>query len=120
MTTKHTPTPWHVDTIPINPFSIHWSGGCIAECALPENGWSGMTVYETESNARHIVHCVNMHDQLVEALEGIVALAKDPAGSTFELKEVFGFENSCRPAQSEGKAILEILSTLTTQSGGVK
>lgn len=59
--TKHTPTPWDqlndVFTIEDGYFSmIQTPDQCIAN------------VFD-EANAAHIVKCVNMHDELVEALE---------------------------------------------------
>ena len=65
--TKHTKTPW-VATKPlagqafyyIDPAGEEMQYGKIATC------WSG------GDNANHIVHCVNMHDELVEALENIM------------------------------------------------
>ena len=33
-------------------------------------------VYQTEEDAKRIVHCVNNYDRLVEALEGIIQIGK--------------------------------------------
>jgi hypothetical protein len=67
----HSPLPWHVDTTPVNPHTIHFSGGCVAECTLPplvgesHFTWAGHSVYETEANAALIVIAVNAHARLL-------------------------------------------------------
>lgn len=66
MTKEHTPTPWFIDeyksvvdekgqTISANGFSLVMSYGDNQKFA--------------RANAAHIVKCVNMHDELVEALK---------------------------------------------------
>lgn len=62
---KHTPTPWRVDNLG----DICIIGGdeeivCIEDDYYP--------VAPTEENMKHIVKCVNMHDELVEALELLI------------------------------------------------
>lgn len=61
---KHTPTPWHVRAIMESRDIVSETGVLIAEVSNEENG--------REANARHIVHCVNSHDDLVEALKFVL------------------------------------------------
>ena len=74
--TKHTPTPWwteserrpekHGDqktTITQKDFDI---ASCFGTGETAEDG----------ANAAHIVHCVNLHDELVAALENLVAVSE--------------------------------------------
>lgn len=59
---NHTPTPWkyeHEELLGANDFVIAVFDE--REC------------FEDRINARHIVHCVNMHDELVEALRYIAS-----------------------------------------------
>ena len=63
---KHTPTPWKIDKrevlYAINTDTKHI--GVIASDTI-----DGKVRGEGCANAQHIVHCVNTHDALVEALE---------------------------------------------------
>ena len=60
---KHTPTPWVVSC-----GSIYTTEGIpIAE--MDREVGNGTLPVERDENARHIVHCVNLHDELVEALK---------------------------------------------------
>ena len=83
---EHTPTPWVVDEDPLE------DKGYKTLITIPEkNGFQGTSIAyvnhnwndadhgerriswaEAEANARHIVHCVNVHDDLVKALESIL------------------------------------------------
>jgi len=68
MTKEHTPTPWKIiDYV-----------NAISEPSVRIEGANGDTVADDEpyypqpitpENAAHIVKCVNMHDELVEALK---------------------------------------------------
>jgi hypothetical protein len=72
------------------------------------------TLREVEANAELIVRAVNEHDALravVKAVQGLLDLAKDPAGSTFTLKEVFGTRN-LGSNEIEGRQLLEALKAL--------
>lgn len=62
---KHTPTPWEVRMVTGFHTSIYGEKNkWILNAAL-----QGMKRDESEANAAHIVKCVNMHDELVKALE---------------------------------------------------
>lgn len=75
--TKHTPTPWkienwHGDTQIIGP---EGSLICIDTTYYP--------VAPSEEDMAHIVKCVNMHDELVEALKDIIDRShNDPLGTS--------------------------------------
>lgn len=81
--TKHTPTPWRVegDTTLIwghcdtHDLSDYGMGYPIAECRVSPMSTSTWCrapyADEGEANAAHIVKCVNMHDELVAALENL-------------------------------------------------
>lgn len=56
-----TPTPWKAKGVKIDSHAIS-----IGEC-----------YYENEANAAHIVHCVNTHDELVEALKIVTDFPKE-------------------------------------------
>jgi len=61
---EHTPTPWV------------WDGACQLRDA-DGHGFqsvSRMGSHPTDANMEHIVHCVNMHDELVEALYNLHVL----------------------------------------------
>jgi len=80
---EHTPIPWIVDEDPFE------DKGYKTLITMPgKNGFQGTSIAyvnhnwndadhgerriswaEAEANARHIVHCVNVHDDLVKALE---------------------------------------------------
>jgi len=78
--TEHTPTPWRLE--PTYGTQIYASriGGCnmvkIDMLVADMRGWGCLKYHgedkafaEQQANAKHIVHCVNMYDELVEALE---------------------------------------------------
>src|SRR5687768_17042145 len=72
-TQAHTPTPWQ-----------YWRTGIDGDAvALGPNGkypiakMLGGNVELNEANAAHIVHCVNSHNELVEALQRIHDIASD-------------------------------------------
>jgi hypothetical protein len=75
-TAKHTPTPWQQHDPEYCPEEI-WGNleGPLEDgkihgthiCTLEDNE-------QAEANARHIVRCVNSHDDLLEALELLVSL----------------------------------------------
>lgn len=61
--TAHTPTPWHAvpDRVLGNSTRIgNGDFGCVAD-----TGGCRPSVAENESNAAHIVRCVNAHDALI-------------------------------------------------------
>lgn len=63
MKTKHTPTPWKFDGESINDLQ----GNTVA---FPRSGgfMPGHRDENLRANAAHIVKCVNLHDELVDAL----------------------------------------------------
>ncbi len=66
MNAKHTPTPWAIH----NHFFITAKVGNRLKsvvCEIDRHAWTNSG--EAQANAEHIVQCVNMHDELVEALE---------------------------------------------------
>ena len=72
MTKEHTPTPWKVG-----------AKHTIGFVSVEDDQSCGMTipfidVYGTnpEANAAHIVKCVNMHDELVEALDNLLRVKR--------------------------------------------
>lgn len=84
--TKHTPTPWNAEhndhywtIVPESrsendPYQI----GDVCS-SYPGEMNQGLQ----QANARHIVKCVNMHDELVEALKNIIARShNDPLGTS--------------------------------------
>jgi len=62
---EHTPTPWHV--YEKDPFVICEGGG--GSIGIIEAGYPGVSEVEQIANAAYVVHCVNVHDDLVKALE---------------------------------------------------
>lgn len=92
---KHTPTPWRIE----DGTTLIW-GSCnpedntdagmgypVTECRttpISASSWCKAPYSEEgEANAAHIVKCVNMHDELVEALKlanGFISMREDKAG----------------------------------------
>lgn len=78
---KHTPTPWFLVGTQIyrRPKSdLYEFGGPVAgdkPMASASKGWYGEDAdgFPAEANAAHIVKCVNCHDDLLEALKGLMA-----------------------------------------------
>jgi hypothetical protein len=64
-TAQHTPTPWTVEFGQV----IVSEDTTLAMTAPVHNGPRVISDDECKANARHIVHCVNLHDELVQALE---------------------------------------------------
>ena len=71
---EHTPTPWHV--YEKDPFVICEGGG--GSIGIIEAGYPGVSEAEQIANAAYVVHCVNVHDDLVKALEAIIESADAP------------------------------------------
>jgi hypothetical protein len=57
--------------------------------------------HENEANA----HLIAAAPEMLEALEWVIALAKDPAGSTFKLREFL--------EQPEGKRVVAVIAKAT-------
>ena len=76
MTKEHTPTPW----------KVYLYGG--VQIGQEDTGEAVCSMWgdkqEGEANAAHIVKCVNMHDELVEALEDAIQLLQMAGYSTVE------------------------------------
>lgn len=66
--TKHTPTPWHMQKDSVHVYGK--DGGMVANTITACSG------NNERENAAHIVKCVNMHDELVEALKQAYAVCK--------------------------------------------
>lgn len=76
--TTPTPTPWiaEVDLAP------RW---------VITNGPKSLAVTvggNDEANARHIVHCVNVHDELIAALQLILSAKGDCAKAGFTVEDI--------------------------------
>ena len=67
-TTKHSPTPWRVDT----------DNGIDFQLVDADNRFVSMGGYGDGGNLRHVVHCVNTLPKLVEALEAMQAACQGP------------------------------------------
>jgi hypothetical protein len=68
---KHTKTPWNAD--PIDATIMSEDGYYVATTAPNGRCYkTGERTKEDKANAAHIVNCVNMHEELVEALEGLL------------------------------------------------
>lgn len=71
MTQKHTPTPWVWIEGDPDIFTL-WNNKEVPLAAVKSPIWHEDRLcgsLEAAANAAHIVKCVNMHDELVEALE---------------------------------------------------
>lgn len=67
---KHTPTPWAIYDKPAHSCCWEFIGVNIEQAVRDE---VADPIFEAdEANARHIVKCVNNHDRLVEALDGLL------------------------------------------------
>lgn len=66
--TKHTPIPWEVATDEDGRVAVI-KGCSFLTYAFPTD--LGFETGSPEANAAHIVKCVNMHDELVEALKEV-------------------------------------------------
>lgn len=73
MTKEHTPTPW----------KVYLYGG--VQIGQEDTGEAVCSMWgdkqEGEANASHIVKCVNMHDELVEALVRMKQWCEDEVGA---------------------------------------
>jgi hypothetical protein len=74
---KHTPTPWKVCRHSDNGELVVRSKsdqGIVANCQCDSYSLDNQAGLEQEckANAEHIVKCVNMHDELVDALKAMV------------------------------------------------
>lgn len=68
---EHTPTPWeHLASHPGSPSARLYHNG--------PTGYATIAMYLSDANAAHIVHCVNHHAQLVEALQKIADWSEFP------------------------------------------
>ena len=82
MTYKHTPTPWEVhrnNSVAICSVKKDYDGDDTVIGFLETRGRINFPSIKSspkfttqEANAKHIVHCVNLHDELVEALTNCV------------------------------------------------
>ena len=99
---NHTPGPWHLNTYSVTNddgidrgFEIWGSNHSVAIIPLkPENH------SHAKANGEHIVHCVNTHDALVEALQQILKHAPqaEPESEAYDDTESAysnGYDNAC-------------------------
>jgi len=77
MTKEHTPTPWYNIANDIYHESEYGSDPIASVCGE-------CSFNQDQANAAHIVKCVNMHDELVEALEDAIQLLQMAGYSTVE------------------------------------
>ena len=75
---EHTPTPWAYhswDSASGKSFGIETADHRHGIAGITPNGNAStlLTMEQHESNAEHICRCVNLHDELVKALEAFVA-----------------------------------------------
>lgn len=78
--TKHTPTPWEVVVAPSGTPDITDAKGQVVAAVFGG---------KADSNAAHIVKCVNMHDELLERLRELMELTEDPENDADECESVF-------------------------------
>lgn len=83
---KHTPTPWRVEAYSGEPYTegpgdLRIVGSNNISPALIFGGFH--TIPELAGNAAHIVHCVNLHDELVAMLARHYSNHK-PCGHDFD------------------------------------
>lgn len=72
MSTRHTPEPWHVSNhVDNNQVVVRSNDGDIIanlECDMVRDFTQGDPSEQIMADARHIVHCVNTYDELLNAL----------------------------------------------------
>ena len=78
-TLNHTATPW-INSFDGDECQIGTADGRFVAMTLPCES-NGLTNEDYE-NAKHIVKCVNAHDELVAYLTGMVDLYEDNGGAT--------------------------------------
>jgi len=84
---KHTPTPWVVDDRHVHPAKgLTYPPGVEPETdvivLVDTDQHRNALLNETDkANLRRIVHCVNLHDELVGAIDHVLAASED--GGTF-------------------------------------
>lgn len=67
---KHTPTPWYWgDKSHHGYFNLRSDSGIVINA---EENYGAPYMEISDEDAAHIVKCVNMHDELVEALESVL------------------------------------------------
>lgn len=76
MSKKHTPGPWRFDQPQHDEFRVLSCDQVVASLHEPYAYDTG-AMDEIEANAAHIIHCVNMHDGLVEACEAAIGYVSD-------------------------------------------
>lgn len=69
MSKEHTPTPWEVGTDEDGRVAVI-KGCSFLTYAFPTD--LGFETGSADANAAHIVKCVNMHDELVEAIQDLI------------------------------------------------
>lgn len=74
--TKHTPTPWDKEVI--EDIWIKGVGKVFAEGKIGIDAVIAIVSGTTKADAAHIVKCVNMHDELVKAIRGLLDVYSRP------------------------------------------
>ncbi len=87
---EHTPTPWAASDVRVDATArkAHEGPTCIASSV---------------ANAAHIVKCVNLHDELVAAMEGLLASIDTAADYLTDLC----YSNVCSAEVKQARALLE-------------
>lgn len=70
--TKHTPTPWYIESVAVNAFKS-------AVSLVSETGGKITNINCSDADAAFIVRAVNAHDALVEAIDYLLTAA-EPEG----------------------------------------
>ena len=102
---NHTPGPWHLNTYSVTNddgidrgFEIWGSNHSVAIIPLkPENH------SHAKANGEHIVHCVNTHDALVEALRFVMKATADWPGTMSASIDAIREQTQEALALAEGK-----------------
>lgn len=107
---EHTETPWEVSQATWDGKHINGTWGGSKNGASVFVARSGATIGKddsvAEANARHIVHCVNNHERLIEALREFSELDQ------MSTENAVGFiEDNCRDLRT-------LLSSLEAEKGG--
>lgn len=85
---KHTPTPWAYRRFDGEKHKIHIGIDGNLDTVHDAHAivYAQEDCGDDEANASHIVHCVNTHDALVEALERINEMTDNTEGPSWELQ----------------------------------
>lgn len=103
--TKHTPTPWvsvHRGTKKdIAKGNDYFRVGSEADVSDPDMSCTHVFGTRKEANAAHIVKCVNLHDELVEALGELIENISPHSWGSHENK-MGAIKNACEALKKAG------------------